>query len=370
MPERPYAPVIGGVFAGLGVLAISKYWHFILISNSDPMIVALCLAAIDCQLSRRHRVAFGFLVLAALGRPEVWPFVLLYAVWAWVSVAPMRAWLIAGAIVIPALWFGIPALTAKNWLVAGSLAENSVNALHGNKITGVISRLLHLYELPMQIAILAGLALAVIRRDRTVLLLAGAALLWVVIEIAFAFHGWSAVPRYLFEPAAVLIVIAGTAVGQLIAAGAGSPGLVRWAGPALIVVLVVSLLPVARSRARFVHGEVSYGRKFARQINRLHDVIASDGGRAGVLRCGQPVSALEFQSALAWQIGLNVGAVGWQVPKEIDSGRPIVLFTPRGWGWVVRPIHTARSDRASCSRLKTSTAFSQIPVSLRRPGAA
>ena len=71
------------MFAGLGVLGISKYWHFILISNSDPMIVALCLGAIDCHLSGRRRWAFTLAVLASLGRPEVWPFLGLYSIWAW-----------------------------------------------------------------------------------------------------------------------------------------------------------------------------------------------------------------------------------------------------------------------------------------------
>jgi hypothetical protein len=357
-PQRRYAPVAAAAFAGLGILGISRYWHFILISNSDPMVVALCLAAIDAQLSKRPRSAFGLLVLAALGRPEVWPFIVLYAFWAWRAVPSMRTLVAAGVVVIPALWFGIPALTSKSWLISGDLAENSVNALHGNKISGVIDRLVHLYEWPMQLAVLAGLGLAAARRDRIVLLLAGAAFAWVVIEIVFALHGWSAVPRYLFEPAAVLIVIAGTAVGRLLAARGRASGVAAWAGPAVVVALVAALLPVARTRARFVHGEISYGRKFARQVNRLQAVIAKDGGGAYVVSCGQPVSALQFQSVLAWEIGLNVASVSWTPGQSIRSGRPIVLFQPRGWGWEVRPIHTLTADRTKCDQLRTNTAFS------------
>ena len=36
----------------------SDYWHYILSAQSDPMIVALCLGAIDCHLSGRYRWAF------------------------------------------------------------------------------------------------------------------------------------------------------------------------------------------------------------------------------------------------------------------------------------------------------------------------
>ena len=60
--------------------------HYVLSAQSDPLIVSLCLGAIDCHLCRRPRWAFGLLVLAALGRPEVWPFLAAYAIWAWLAV--------------------------------------------------------------------------------------------------------------------------------------------------------------------------------------------------------------------------------------------------------------------------------------------
>ena len=68
----------GGGFAGAGVLGISTYWHYMLSAQSDPMIVTLCLAAIDCHLCGRYRWAFALGALAALGRPEVWLFLGLY----------------------------------------------------------------------------------------------------------------------------------------------------------------------------------------------------------------------------------------------------------------------------------------------------
>ncbi len=80
----------GGAVAGVGVLGLNTYSHWVLIANSDPLNVTLLLAAIDAHLSKRPRLAFAVLVLAALGRPEVWPFAGLYAVWLWVRV-PGRA---------------------------------------------------------------------------------------------------------------------------------------------------------------------------------------------------------------------------------------------------------------------------------------
>ena len=98
------------------MLGISGYWHQMLIANSDPLMVALCLAAIDCHLSRRPRLAFALLVLASLGRPEAWLFAGLYALWLWLGGA-------AGAPVgggrrrarSPALWFVDPRADSKSW---------------------------------------------------------------------------------------------------------------------------------------------------------------------------------------------------------------------------------------------------------------
>jgi len=61
--------LIAAVFAGIALLGIRDYSHYILSAQSDPMIVALCLGAIDCYVFERPRAAFVLGVLAALGRP-------------------------------------------------------------------------------------------------------------------------------------------------------------------------------------------------------------------------------------------------------------------------------------------------------------
>ncbi|MFZ1994075.1 MAG: hypothetical protein WAU75_08195, partial [Solirubrobacteraceae bacterium] len=165
-PEHRYAPYVAGAFAGIGVLGINTYMHLVLIANSDPLIVAVCLAAIDCHLSRRHKLAFLMLVLASLGRPEAWVFAALYGLWAFwkVPTRSMRLVAVAGLVLIPVLWFSVPALTSHSWFISGDLALNQQTAIHGNKIVGVVNRFRSLYELPMQLAMLIGVVLAVLRR--------------------------------------------------------------------------------------------------------------------------------------------------------------------------------------------------------------
>jgi hypothetical protein len=356
-PGRRYAPVVAAAFAAVGVLGIETYSHLVLIANSDPLVASLCLAAIDAHLSRRPRLAFALLVLASLGRPEAWPFAGLYALWAWRAIPSMRVFLVVGIVVIPALSFGIPALSSRSWLSAANLDLNSVNALHGDKFTGVIGRLLGLYELPMWLAVLVTLVLAVIRRDRVALTLAGAAFLWVAVEIVFAYHGFSAVNRYLIEPAAVLVTLAGAGVGWALA---GSPRLARSSsavGLAAVLILLVALVPSVHNRDDAIRADVNDAHAFAGQDNSLQAVIKRDGGATRIRACGQPVTDVGHQSVLAWDIGLNVGNVGFKPGKSIDSGKPIVFFRDHDNGWEVLPIHILASDRATCDRLRTNIAF-------------
>lgn len=354
-PGRPYAPIIAALFAALGVLGLDRYWQLILIAGSDPIVVSLCLAAIDFHLSGRPRMAFAMLVLASFGRPEAWVFTFFYAVWAWRAVPRMRLITVVGLCAIPPFWFIIPALTSKSWFRAGDLALNSHNVLHGSKITGVFGRFLGLYTGPMKLAVAAAVVGAAAWRDRIWLALTGLSLAWVVIEIGFAFYGWSAVPRYLIEPAAVMIVLGGATVGRVLASAPYTATVLRWAGPVAVGVLAVALVPTTRARVRAVRDEVANRRDAGVKIDRLREAIDRDGGPAHVRACGQPVTVVGFQSTLAWELGINVGNVGFRPGRSIHRGDPIVLFKPHQRGWVVLPIHSPAPRRAQCSQLKTAT---------------
>jgi hypothetical protein len=350
-PGHWYAPVAAATFAACGVIGLGGYWHLIMIASSDPMIVALCLAAIDFHLRGHPRLAFASIVLASLGRPEAWAFALLYGIWAWRSVPEMRAIVVAGLLVIPAAWFAIPAVTSRSPFIAGTLALGFKQAIHGSKLDGTVTRFLNNEPWPMHVAWLAAVILAVVRRDRTALTLVGAAVLWVAIEYAFALHGWPASPRYLLEPAAVLTVLAGAAAGRALAIPASAPASARIAGPVLVAMLLGALLPFVVDRLREAHRLVSAAHQFTAAIDTLHEIVVDDGGQRGILACGHPVTFVGYESTLAWEIGLNVGAVGHRPGRAMHSGRPIVLF--RHWpdGWEVLPIHTTARDRGYCRRL-------------------
>jgi hypothetical protein len=363
-PDREHrlAASAGAVFAGVGVLGIEGYWHFILIATADPMIVALCLAAIDCALSRRWAWAWALLVLACLGRPEALPALVAYAIWAWIRVPRLRGGLVAGIAAVPLLWFGIPALTSTSWMAAGKVLSESTTSLPGDKFVAVLRGFVGLYELPMQVAALFAAVLAVVLRLRVWLLILAAAVAWLGVEVGLAYHGWGVTPRYMFEPAALMVVLAGAAVGRVLAADPRRPAPLRWLALAGVLVVVGTLAPQARIRGRLVHNGIVLGRTWARQIHRLHTVIARDGGARRILACGQPVTEVPFQSILAWELDQNVIDVGWEPEAWRALGVPMVLFEPAGAGWQVRVVNPSGPRGPAAARRVRQVTVPQAPA--------
>jgi hypothetical protein len=349
VPERRWAAIVGGVFAGLGLLGLSDYWHYMLSAQSDPMIVTLCLAAIDCHLHGRFRLAFVAGVLAGLGRPEVWLFLGAYSIWAWLRVPSMRWLIVAGIVLMVLLWFGIPALTSRSPFVAGSNALGSGRRLRSDRVFGTIGRFLDLNPTVLELTALLAVALAVVRRDRVTLALAAGACAWVIVEIAFSLHGWPGLGRYMYEPAAVVIALAGAGVGWVLADPPPLSRLAAWAGIALVVVIVAAIVPSAVSGARDEHRDIRAQRVRTAQIGKLSSVVAGFGGPARFKPCGEPLTRLEYQTIMAWTLRVNVARVGYKYGPAIASGRPIVLFTPgSGGGWTVQALH---QRLASCRSL-------------------
>jgi hypothetical protein len=381
-PQR-WPALIAGLFAGFGVLGMTGLPHQMLIATSDPMVVTLCLAAIDAHLSGWRRLAFAMVVLASLGRPEAWPFAGLYGIWCWRSVRGSRIVVVLGFLLIPGGWFVIPGLTAHTWFISGELALDFPGAIHGNKLVGVTNRFLGLYELPMQLAALGAIVLAFVRRDRVWIGLAVAAALWVAVEIAFAYHGWPASQRYLMEAAAVCVVLAGAAVGRLLdfAARGRRAGLLpaalarvrpltlalRLAALGAVVVLGLALAPIVRHREALWRSEVHHAETVAGPIDRLQQVVKAIGGGAAVTACGKPVTFVGFQSTLAWNVGLNVGDIGYRPGRAIGSLEPIVYFRPIDGGWIVRPIHTPQIDLGACAGLYKAYDVPRTVAALAKP---
>src|SRR5437764_11254960 len=242
-PHHRRAAYAAGLFAALFVVVMqdvvvhTNYTHYVLAADSDTLIVSVVLAALDFHLIGRHRVAFWMWWLAALGRPEVWPFLGLAGIYLWLRDPAYRWWLYGALGGILFMWFVVPGLTSKSFFTAGNIAHNSPRKVKGNKITGTISRF-HALE-ANTVWVLAGLTIvmAAWRRWWRVLALAAGALVWLIIELAFSVKGYPSVPRYMFESGPIVAVLAAVFVGRLILEA-----------PPLISRVVRNLVPKIRPR--------------------------------------------------------------------------------------------------------------------------
>ena len=359
-PLRRYAPWVAAVVAGAGVLGIEDYFHYILSSQSDPMIVTFTLAAIDMGLIGRYRWTLLFGVLAALGRPEAWPFLGLFGLWAWFKVPSMRWMLLAGAAVVLFMWFGIPTITNGRPDIAGQLAQGSPRELRSNRLVGTIDRVHEILYLPVWIAAAVAAAIALVRRNWVVLALAAGVVVWAIVEIAFAYHGWPALPRYVFEAGGVVAVLSGVGIGWLMLEGSRlerGAGIARWSGAAAAAVLVVAMIPGAIHRVRVEHADLTAQHARTHEISLLQGVTNALGGAHHILDCGQPVTDVEYASTVAWIDRIDVGSVGgFQQHVEgallANPAIPKVLFEPQpGGGWKVVAWHTQPGQVASCRGL-------------------
>jgi len=455
---REWAGWVAAAFAGLALLALHDelhygYLHYVLSSQSDPMIVTFVLAAIDLALSGRPRAAFACGVLASLGRPEAWPFLALYSVWLWRRDRADR-WLVAGAwIALLALWFGIPAVSSRTPFVSAANALDSGRAPSGNRVTAVLSRFGELQHWPVYVAAALCVALAAVRRasprDRATLALAGGSFVWVAIEVAFGMHGWPALGRYMFEPAAVATVLAGAFAGRVLAAdsraiasraslgatrsarsaevwrfwptppaeianlrrdvggdrgappriardgpggpariardGPGGPARIardnqdarardnqdarardnqdarararvagrRLAGALVVAALVGATVPAAVSAVRSERADLTEQHARTAEIEALPGVIARLGSAGALRGCGEPLTRLQYQTALAYALGDNVSQVGFKYSQALAHGNPLLFITPfeSGVGWQIQAAH---QTAPACAALPTT----------------
>ncbi len=111
------------------------------------------------------------------------------------------------------------------------------------------------------------------------------------------------------------------------------------------------MVPHARTRARLTHNGIELGRTWALVIHRLGGAVDHAEARR-ILACGAPLTTVSFQSILASELGVNVGAVHSLPELWLPTTARLVYFEPYYAGWRIHPVHA--SGRA-CARLTINT---------------
>jgi MFS family permease len=312
--------VPGGVAAAAALALAPWYLRNAAMGNSEPLLVALLLGALDRHLAGDRRAAFGLGVAAALLRPEAWPFLGLYGLWLLAKRLMTPAVVVGAGALVLALWTLPEGWGSGDFLRAAHRAQEP-NANAATFAEDPVLELLRDAADMLTVPVLAGLALAIVmalrhRRLPVLLTLALAAGWLAVVVVMTADGGFSGNQRYLIPPVALAIVAAGAgagwAVGQLTA---------RAARPALTAIAAVALgaafLAPSLSSVERTTDSIRYQ---AQLSDSLPGLVERAGGAERLRACGKPYTGPFLVPVVAWNLGTHTSAVG------LAPERPGVVF--------------------------------------------
>ena len=320
-----YAGVAAGVLA-VGLLVLSpdpdpRFVRLLLEGHSGLATATFALWAFERHIDRRVGEALVLGTALALLRPEAWPFLAVYAVWVWREHHRLRP-LVAGCLAsVPLLWF-VPDWWGSGSPLNGADAAQVAFRDTTNRIELAFRRAGELVVVPAWFAAGAGVVSAVRRRERALVVAAGAAVAWIALVIAMTgvLH-YAALSRFYLPAVAVACVLAGIGIVRALQAVPVGPARIA-ACLALAVVAAVSAAPRAAGITD-VMAEVS---EQARLESDLLEVLHRVGGPEAVLSCGAiTVDGWGgMRPALAWHLGVPMSRLGYG-PLDADG---IVLARP------------------------------------------
>jgi hypothetical protein len=323
LARRLSGPLAGA--AAAGAVALSPWWlPNAALGNSEGILAAAVLWAVVAHLEGRHRAAVVLGLVAALLRPEAWPFLLAYGVWAWRADPRARAALLVAAVAVPVLWFG-PDVTGGGGALGASNAARGEASEGSAKnadlpVLAVLWDALTIGGLPAALcALVAGLGGApgrVRAGSWPRILLLGAAG-WVAIVAAMTAAGYAGNPRYLVAAAAVLAVLGGI-------------GAVRLAALARLPAAAALVLPLAVGALAFGGLRDDLGEVGARADRRtaLPEVIRAAGGRDALVRCAKVRAASVARGLVAWELDVSP----WRLNETPEAPAVVLQMVPYAGG--------------------------------------
>jgi hypothetical protein len=332
---RRFGGVPGGVAAAVPYALTPWTVRNGMMANSEGLLVALTLAAVERHLDGRMRAAFLFALGAALLRPEAWPFVGLYGLWLLWREPTVRALVVAGFAALPVLWL-LPELWGSGDLLRAmhraQKPRGNSPAFADDPVRAVLDQFDLMLTPPvrwglmaMVVALVAGAVFRRLpaRRDLAVvgMLIVGAGL-WVAEVALMTSDGFSGNIRYLIMPAALVCLVAGIGVGWLARAVLG-----RYvAGTTVLAVALAAVIGVkfAEPARETLRADIDAVMFQARMSDQVAGLVARAGGPARVRACGDIYTGPFQVPLVAWNMRLHTTQVSSLAPI-----RPAVVFRPR-----------------------------------------
>jgi hypothetical protein len=298
-----------GAIAALALALADEFIRHFARGNSEGMLVALCLWAVERHLDGRRGHAFVLGVAAGLLRPEVWPFLAAYGVFLMLREPGLRLWVVAAGAATLALWFVPEYLGSGDWLRAASRARdpNLDSPAHAPRPFLEVFRL-SAGVLAVPALLGAAVALGWRRtRTRTVVALGAAAAVLMLGVAAMTEGGFAGNLRYVALPAAFVCVLAGVGWAGLIAAADHRWGRRRaWLAAAGCAAVA---LPLVWSHVDGLGAGLRGVRAEAEAVSQLPQAVELAGGADAVRRCGG-IYTTRFQVPwVAWAVRVHLHEV-------------------------------------------------------------
>jgi len=356
-----------GIGAGAGAaltLVFAPQWlRYAAHGNEVPMAVALMLWGVERHLDGRRAQALVAVFLACLLRPEVFPFLALYAAWLWRADPTLRRLTAGLAVALPALWLLPDWIGSGDLLGAGRKASSEPRwslSVRDQPWLAALERTHRISGLPLELGALAAAVFALRRRDRTVLALFAVAVAWVALVVAMTEAGFSGSTRYFVPAVVIASILTGLAVAwsvesvahvaariatggwePLVRGGAVAPDRLRraaargWPGPsagrpAAIGAGAVAIAAIVLASASWIDQRVDQLDRQIEQSGELAELQAAlpaaldrAGGAERVVAHGPPSVNRAFQTRLAWETHLTLLDV-----ESAGGGRGLIFSVP------------------------------------------
>jgi hypothetical protein len=317
-----------GLIAGAALGLAEEFVRNFARGNSEGLLVALCLWAVERHLDGRRTDAFLLGLGAALLRPEVWPFWGLYGLWL-AYTEPRRRLPVAGAFLLCGfLWFAPEYWGSGDWLRAANRARQpnpDSPAFAPHPFLEVFKRSSTILSVPVLLgALLALVPAARTRRWDVRVALAAAALALMIAVGLMTQAGFAGNLRYVALPAALVCVLAGVGWADVVRAAWRRAG--RAAAAALAAVVVLGAVPFVVSDVDRLGYDARKLQDEAYFYDTLPVAIAQAGGRERIKRCGTVFTGPFQVQVVAWNLHMHGGDV------EIEANPPGIVvaagFTP------------------------------------------
>jgi hypothetical protein len=336
-------------------LALSSSWLRLLSGGlSEPLLAALVLGAIDRHLDARFGQALALAFLAALVRPEAWPFLAAYGLVLWFRERRLRPALLLAPIALGLLWFGADWWGSGNALNASHHALTYPSHLGRNRPLTALRRGLRLLPLPFELAALAGLVSAAARRERPTVALAAGALGWAALVSVMTLAGYPGLERFFLPAAGVICVLAGVGTVRILALAEGTL-------PALLVLFaVIAVFAFAANRPLNLLVTAAKQMDVREDVQRdLRQALKAAGGRAAILGCRLAAVNFALKTGLAWYADVPLRRVRFKV------GPPALLFRA-GHGYLIGGPPKVPRSAAAVRRVARAGPWTVVAVSSAR----